>query len=898
MTPALLGLLLLSGQQAQPAAPQLGQVSISGEMVPITVPEGRRPFAQSSKVTVSGRTFVTVSQNELGPQVVGAGGWSDLSGLAIPSPEGSPAGPRILVFVFSDSLINNDVGTLARGRRRSTIAGFQLGQIKSALGRVAAMVRASGVAQPTFDLVNDTAATAYDAVAGSARVATGDLGTITPQTKDDGSMFGPAFVRDMVGPWLNGDKFESDDPRYFGPYHSVLIVHAGMVSERSYGMLGSTPFSVLPFWGGGSDHADETLALDFYAAFVRAHGSLQPGSFLNVEDPGLAPRLVHIEPSLTRPVPEDLTFGGKSLADLPRTNEPVGAGYGSTLFMSGSKVAATGPGVFLLKDRETRFKSFSVGKSKFGSEWIVGELAEPVASLSAWLGTDFTVTAVGDPASQPQNTLRPDLDGFGDFSGKLADEGGRKVIAIHREGISTRGYLVLTRNRFDPVIAEPKGKSLSFEIKSKGVDDYALSFWGKDGELVGSALLHGNAWQPAELAAAEPVRVRAMFDDAWHEVKVPLDQVTGPVYAVTFGAPPHGARFNRVTNSPEDVWMTLPSVVEGSTPSQDMPSAVDSFWASAGALNGKATQEQLAFVTEAEKTANPLIALQAAVVRCAGLDDAGLPAVLPTATGVEDASTFVAVKAIGRLGGAASQDALLEIVKFGPWELTRQIAMQYLPETLPGDWTGTFNIVSASRDWHNRAVAARLSSRCPSPGVQVMLSTALEDPDPRVRFEIVRLLQPENGMVVRRMHFQAVNDPSEWVRATGYVGLLQASDQNAFNEAVMATRDDSKLVKLTVLGAMAAKPKAEFRSGVQAAMLDKDPDVLVAAMQAFAALPGGVAQGEVATALTSNDPRVQLGLLQLAKAKGISLPVDLLDRLSASLNGQVAALAKALRSGS
>ncbi len=97
---------------------------------------------------------------------------------------------------------------------------------------------------------------------------------------------------------------------------------------------------------------------------------------------------------------------------------------------------------------------------------------------------------------------------------------------------------------------------------------------------------------------------------------------------------------------------------------------------------------------------------------------------------------------------------------------------------------------------------------------------------------------------------------------------------------------------------MAAMPLAEFRSGVQAAMLDKAPDVLVAAMQAFAALPGGVAQGEVATALTSNDPKVQLGLLQLAKAKGISLPTDLLDRLSSSPNAQVAALAKALRSGS
>lgn len=893
MISALIGLVVSASQTApvQNQPSQYGEVSINGKLEPITMPDLRPSQDSRPSISLPNGQYAFVSLDEIGPRRAGTGSASPQD----ENPQGQPI--RIKVIVCSDALIEDVQADGRHIRRRSTMADVQVSEVKTALGQLAFMVRRSGLPQPTFDLVDDDSPAMFIAGPGS-KVASGDLGKIDPSTSDDGQLFGRYWLKNLLGPRINNDAFASDDPTYRGPFFSVFVIHAGLVKEKSFAMLGATPASVLPYWGCGPEPAKEALAVDLYAEFQRQSLMRLPGRAFGADDPATVGPLDRRERSVLPVYREPLTIGAKAVAALPIQNFPsFQPGYGSTVaqFSAGGKtlIAATGPGLDLLKSREADVTAVASTRSKLGSVWVVVEPKTRAPSLCEWFGAAVPMSAgLSDVIFSPADTLRADLEPFGDFSAALADVENEKVIKVNRQGIHTRGFVVLTHNRHEPIFASGAHKSLRFKVKSKSRDDYAVNLHGKSGEIVASYVLNGDNWLPTGSAAVTVTKSRVPFDDTWQNVVLDVNP-SADIFSVSFGPPPYGSLVTRSNGGPQEVLLSPLKIGEPVQPTGDTPSAVDDFWAKVGTLDpSQLSEPQFAAVKAAIETRSALMMVQAASVLSATKDPKALEWLKAMASDIEDSSALIALEALAKIGTPEAQAAIDEVTLKGAFDFNRLMAVRHAAKSLDAYWPGHINMLLTLRDWQLREKAVRLAERCPGQPVSVVLIASLQDPDPAVRFAITQTVDPSIELVSRRLLYQAVNDSSEWVRAVCYVKLLASQDQKVVSEAAMGVRDDSSHVKMTVLQTMVAAPRPEFRDALRAAMLDKDPAVLSLTLDALRASPGDVTYGEVATAGNSPYVSVQLALLNLAKAKGFKPPADVLTRLSASADPQVSALAK------
>jgi HEAT repeat protein len=255
-----------------------------------------------------------------------------------------------------------------------------------------------------------------------------------------------------------------------------------------------------------------------------------------------------------------------------------------------------------------------------------------------------------------------------------------------------------------------------------------------------------------------------------------------------------------------------------------------------------------------------------------------------------------AANALGALRTDAAWEALRRAAESGPFEYNRQYAVLNLALADELRLIGPISSTVNGRSWMTRLAGARALNQMTQQMARIILLSTfyLEDINPGVRYFVVSNAAEPREMVMQRLMFPAVNDPSDAVRAAAAVRLLGAEQKAPAAEGFRAVRDDGLIVRLAVVEALAGIPGEQARNALRLAVTDLTPEVRAAALLALSKHAGEVQMAEVQNVLADTDPRVLRALAKLAGAKALTLPSQTLDNMRASRDQEVREAAKSV----
>ncbi len=235
---------------------------------------------------------------------------------------------------------------------------------------------------------------------------------------------------------------------------------------------------------------------------------------------------------------------------------------------------------------------------------------------------------------------------------------------------------------------------------------------------------------------------------------------------------------------------------------------------------------------------------------------------------------------------AARQGLSLTLLR-GPFDFNRMFAAAELRNSSNSGILPAASAMMLSENWRPRVAAAELTMLTKAPESGLLVTAMMDDPNPCVRTAIVKSADLSNDGLARRILFAAVNDTSLWVRATAYARMLECPIPELFQEALRGVRDTSPFVKANLLRAMTDNPKPAYRESIPWGVLDEDASVRSQALRALAVQEGAVTLEEIEPAYADSSEAVQLALIDLAVAKSLTLPAEVLTRLKSSSHASV-----------
>ncbi|HRI45220.1 MAG TPA: HEAT repeat domain-containing protein, partial [Fimbriimonadaceae bacterium] len=308
----------------------------------------------------------------------------------------------------------------------------------------------------------------------------------------------------------------------------------------------------------------------------------------------------------------------------------------------------------------------------------------------------------------------------------------------------------------------------------------------------------------------------------------------------------------------------------------------------------KATEADKAILLELIKDQQELVRLNAAAALTAIQLPEAVPALIDQARSANPMIAELALEALAFQGTNEAWGAILTICVKGPFDHNRQFAARLLGTKGEMISAGSISTLMTCRSPRAREEAARALGKIPDKDAGIILMALLMEVDPNVRLAVIEGANVQLELVNRRLLWSAVNDPSELVRAASYRRLIESPIADYRSEALKGVRDESPWIRLALLDAMRAKPDAAYRQSQRLAVTDSRAAVRAAALQAFAAMPGQVESAEIENVFVDKDPRVQMALVQLARAKSIRLPESALANLRNSISSDVVKQAQEL----
>jgi len=246
-----------------------------------------------------------------------------------------------------------------------------------------------------------------------------------------------------------------------------------------------------------------------------------------------------------------------------------------------------------------------------------------------------------------------------------------------------------------------------------------------------------------------------------------------------------------------------------------------------------------------------------------------------------------AVKKLSQIDSPTARAELVRLVSSSPFEYVKQVAAIEVGKIGDPKTAGLGSRLFASRSWQTRMAGARAVASLPGPEAAVIAMTFLQELNPQVRLAATRAANVESPVVLKRLLWSAVNDPSDAVRAESAWKLIRSGKESEASEGYKSIRDDSVGVRLDLLSRIAAEPSDSHRSALRIAVTDLSPRVRAAALAALSKQPGAVAPDEIANVFEDKFPVVQLALLELAQSKKIALPANAIQNLKASIDPRV-----------
>jgi HEAT repeat protein len=875
----------------------LGTVDVGGRAVSVTVPSLRGPFSGSTPhVEVDGWNYAVDASGNLGVRYRSDGGWGEVADAypAAAQKAATATEYRVKVFLYTNSEILEEGRDGVWLERRGFLSTSEVDEVYSALARFKALaeVAAGGSVRVTFDVAVDDDLL-FRVSRGSSEEFRRD-GFTWVQLQDSpatNALIGPEFIHDQIAPRFNNDPFESEDKVYRGPYSSVFVIHPLKTWDVGSYIVDRTPVTSVS-WSTFSDRkAGDAMAIQLFYAWIGHLGAAARATMHDVGMNGFVPSgadlpvtpqvfRVPLTPELLRLGNHSVTTGygdGSPSALLPMVDRSE-AGWTAP---RGRKVDRLVNGqVVVHSSMVSTFEKAHPGARAVGRlvprnghwGWVVYDApgVDVTSDVAALDRKPRTMPAAAMESPGPEvGEIAMTPFGVGDFV--VTADG-----AIQENGYNRRGYAVLA-------MAEP-GKALFRATADNGIklrilnelgDAYVLRLVtrsGKDFDLP----MYGEVRVPPEVGDAPAMQVFGPLKPSasWSEFGASLAPIAGEdVVEVRIAPPQYASYYERVSAGTKPVKVADLSV-GAVTPTVGTPPTVSDEIAWLKGLKAPldaVAVSRLRLILANRNSPSRLQALGAMNF----IKNPDLIPEIATARGSSSpGESFLAINALRLQDDDKAWSQIAFAALEGPLGHTFTFAATALAAKKEDVTLDVLGASLLARSHYARLAAVRSVNGIDSEQAAIVASAALSegDPDPSVRMAIVGQKRPKSELFARRVLWEAVNDESEWVRATAYITLLDSPFEEIRDQALRGVRDESVAIRLALLREMIEHPSESYRPALRTAVADQVPYVRATALRAFAAMPGDVAIEEIKNTVGDKNPLVQEALKELAQKKGLQIP--------------------------
>ncbi|MBX7133674.1 MAG: HEAT repeat domain-containing protein [Fimbriimonadaceae bacterium] len=857
----------------------VGTLKLAGRDIGVKLPKPTSPLSDPSAIEFEGWRYTFNPDGSLRSRFLVDGAGGDLAALwtqANTRITGDPKIPtwRVRAFLVTRAEIVEKSRDGLYRPRRGTLEPSQVTRGLEALARFKAMAEAAtgGAVQMKID-------------------ASIDDDPIRATVAGPGEVFGPEWLRERFRVHVNQSAFEADDKVYRGPFDSVVVIHPGLVDPSGLTTIGGAPAASVPYYSSVRPPFD--LAQNLYRAWIeQVLWTAQDRGFPALSN-GTGGIEAFITPSmwpvLTSHAEPDAEFAARkwfkptngesgwaaTWAPLPRLDSTTG-GVGVPLWAADMVAKRTGAKVL---------------------GWTQPAGSAPLIVFASSSGSVAAMLGATPPTTLPNNS-KP-LTTFGHYrTAKVADVEKGNVLEVSELGAFRQGVGVVT----DEPIGDPASTPfLEFWIKTNSAEPFAIvSSRGVVAEVNPS-----EPW-PTELSSppANPQSVFVRPDNTWQKVSIDLRKSTlTPGLLESLALAPTAVSYYRERQLMDPAKWLVTGFTLVATASSDASTAqglpanpVLDRAKQAAEISSTPTDADKAVLLERLKDPNDLVRLNAAATMSRLKWPEAIPLLIDQSRSATPAVADFAMRGLAFQDTDESWAALLQLAVKGPFDHNRQFAARELMAKAEPLTAASLSTLMTCRSPQARETAARSLGKIKDKDAGIILMAMLMESDPNVRLAVVEGANVALELVNRRLLWSAVNDPSEFVRLTSYQRLIESPIADYRSEALKGVRDESKAIRLGLLAAMTAKPDPNYRSALRLAVTDASAEVRAAALSAFAALPGVVELAEIENTFADKDPRVQLALVSLAKAKGLKLPESALTQLRSSISEEVVRIARDLGS--
>jgi hypothetical protein len=913
---------------AQPETPSADGAALflAGRMVPIEFPAQTGPYVDADPWAEVDNWRIALSDDEeaMATRYRLDGGWQEISKAYQNfelSPDAVPYRIKTLVFSKSGLLDFRPDGTVVS--RRGSIESFQVDKVLSALAATEAMIEIA--AEGRLDVIQEVTLDddlVMEVVTGPTTEASAPYANLEPElyytlrkaeTTPSLPRYGLPFVLSSVAPLINSELFETDDQVYRGPFDSVFVMTGALTNVGHRYAAEGVPISVLSYYTSFNDRPEEGLPSVFYREYLshlafhleRDGEAWAAGIEPNVATP---PALFDTQWLVQAFLDREWQMDETDLLNLPVLSPDEAAnelGLSETptkapafeVLKGGeeSLVAAVAPNILdLFLDRAYGAEPVAILGGENPRFIFEAARSPQLTALSSRVGSGPVA-----PFRDSDLTLEPVTRGS--FVALEPEENEAEPFFRFAENLPGRyGYISLWRGQ-GQVIEPSLTPRLSFEYRLRSPDPIGLELLSATGDSLAFYTLAGQVQVPSELGDPELPRIvpyQQAEEETWHEVVADLTELEAPVAEIRLAPVPYGQYFQRGSIRTEQYDLknfrvspdALLKVTEPSEP-QD-PYAQD--LAALTALDEPLTEPEIALLQEGLDDSRRTVRLTALDVAARLNPEQPIEALLANARSANPETAYMGSRALARIDDPAAEAAWKSMVEGGPFNHNRRFAAEFMVERPFPNMAASLNGLMASTSWRTRAAGVKAVGAIDTRAASLIEITMLQEIDPRIRLLVAQNADVNLDLVARRLLFTAVNDPSEWVRLASYRALLASAIDQYRTEALRGVRAPTYFVKSRLLESMIDEPREEHREALRLAVVDPDPRVRALALKGFSAQPGEVSVEEVANTLTDENEEVLAALLELAMNKNLTLPPEIIERLTESESPNISDAAKQL----
>ncbi len=642
---------------------------------------------------------------------------------------------------------------------------------------------------------------------------------------------GPVFLKRYLEARFNGGSYEAEDKVYRGPYDGVLVLTPALSESSQATMLNGTPVDTLPVYGLSDFNVPGALDIPLYRTWL----SQASRRFQSMGAPPheVEPKYVPGLPfqDPASVIPEDL---------LP-------------------KVAALG---------------------------------EPSTS------TVLEILRHAPPTPKQDSSATPTVLPVAACALQIAQDPDRGQVVRYLETDPARPG--------DAGTPRPAGSAPIFDlastpfltcwVKTSSTDPVAIKLFGEGGKEI-DVCLGGDRHAPSEgTSSVSSVELAVSPQSSWQAETADLAaaaKLAGftKVVGMTIGPSANMRRYLRRSTSGVDYLFDGFQVSASGTPTA-APSAANGIEEKAEAAHGATAMSPE--LTSLLKDPSEIVRLNA-LDACTRIRDAALePDLVEASISTNPRIAEYGVRALASQGADSAKAAVLRTLRIGVTDHSRAVAADAVADLKDPKLAGAIVVLLEHKSWVTRLAAVDALNKIAGREAAIMRSAFLSQADPEIKLAVTRDLDPTNDEQMRRALWSAVNEPSDAVRLWSDYKLILSPDATMRKEGYKGVRDDSAWVRAELLRLLASHPTEEYRAAYELGVADSAATVRAAALDGFAGLEKGATADEIQNALSDDNPKVQLALIRLAKAKSMKLPKSTVDAMLSSPDSNVVAAAKEL----